>query len=117
TINNGVTYYYANATATAGFSPADGDKRSNDVNNMAAVVDITTSPSDGAQPIGTTVTETIKVTDTNGDPISNRPVKIWRNGPGDNSETVFMSTNDNGEVTYSFTCDVEGVSSIDVGIQ
>ena len=110
-------YFYANATVDAGFSPADGDKRSNDVNNQAAVVDITTSPSDGNVPVGTTVTETIKVTDPSGDPISNRPVRIKREGPQDGSETKFATTNDNGEVTYTFTCTVEGVAQLEIGIR
>jgi hypothetical protein len=109
-------YYYANATAPDDFSPGAGDKRSNDVNNRAAVVDITTAPNDGYVPVGTTVTETVKVTDTNGDPISNRPVRIKREGPGDNSETVFKTTNDAGELTYSFTCTVAGTANIEVGI-
>ena len=114
--NDNVRYYYANADAADAFSPGAGDKRSNDVNNLAAVVDITTAPSDGDVPIGTTVTETIKVTDTNGDPISNRPVRIKRTGPSDNGETVFKTTNDNGELTYTFNCNVEGVAMLEVGI-
>jgi hypothetical protein len=116
--SDNVNYYYANADAVNNvFSPGGGDKRSNDVNNLAAVVDITTSPSDANVPLGTTVTETVKVTDTNGDPISNRPVRIKRTGPSDNGETVFKTTNDAGELTYTFTCNVEGVASLEVGIQ
>jgi hypothetical protein len=111
-----VQYYYANADANDDFSPGAGDKRSNDVNNLAASVSIVTSPSEGAQPVGTAVTETITVTDSNGDPISNRPVRIKRVGPGSQAETVFQSTDSNGVLTYEFTCSVEGVTTIDVGI-
>jgi hypothetical protein len=114
--NDNDRYYYANADCNGGFSPAAGDKRSNDVNNRAAVVNIVTTPSEGAQPIGTSVTETITVTDTNGDPISNRNVRIIRNGPGSQAETVFMTTNDSGQISYTFSCNVAGVANIDVGI-
>jgi hypothetical protein len=115
-LSDSVQYYYANATGPDGFSPAAGDKRSNDVQNLAANVSVVTSPSDGRQPIGTTVTETITVTDANGDPISNRSVRIRRNGPGGQAETKFVTTNSNGVATYDFTCNVAGVTSIAVGI-
>jgi hypothetical protein len=111
-----VQYYYANADSPDAFSPAAGDKRSPDVQNLAANVSIVTSPSDGPVALGTAVTETITVTDANGDPISNRAVRVRRNGPGGQAETVFMTTNTNGVVTYNFTCNVAGVTSIAVGI-
>lgn len=114
--SDSIDYYYANADANDNFSPGAGDKRSNDVNNTAAVVRIATSPSEGTQPVGTAVTETITVTDTNGDPIQNRPVRIRRDGPGSQGETVFKTTNDSGQVTYAFNCSTEGVTDITVGI-
>ena len=118
--SDNVQYYYANSntdpTCNTDFSPGAGDERSNDVNNLAASVDIDTSPSEGAQPVGTTVTETITVTDSTGDPISNRAVRVRRTGPGAEAETVFMSTNSSGVATYEFDCSVAGVTTIDVGI-
>ena len=86
------------------------------VNNLAANVNIATSPSEGALPVGTAVTETITVTDNAGDPISNRAVRIIRNGPGSNAETVFQTTNSSGVTTYEFNCSTRGVTSIAVGI-
>ena len=112
-----VDFYYANADANDAFSLAAGDKRSNDVTVGMVNVDIDTRPSEGVQPVGTAVTETVTVTDQNGDPISNRPVRIRRAGPGSEAETKFATTDSNGVLTYEFTCSVEGVTTIDVGIQ
>ena len=109
-------FFHANADSPNGFSPGAGDKRTPDCNNLAANVAIATSPSEGALPVGTAVTETITVTDNAGDPISNRAVRIIRNGPGSNAETVFQTTNSSGVTTYQFNCSTAGVTSIAVGI-
>ena len=110
-----VNYYYANADCASGFSPAAGDKRSNDVNNLTASVTITSNPS-GCVAVGNQVTETITVKDGNGAVVANRPVRIKRTGPGSEAETVFKTTNDNGVVTYSFTGNTAGNANIEVAI-
>lgn len=57
------------------------------------------------------VTETLKVVDSNGDPVVNAPVTFTRSGAG-GVETVERTTNANGVATYVFTSAVKGTTSI-----
>ncbi|MBC9734997.1 beta strand repeat-containing protein [Nocardioides marmotae] len=73
-----------------------------------------TSTADGAVPVGTAVTSTVKVVDQRGNPVQGLEVEFIRQGPaaqdGDpNQERV---TNVNGEAFYSFTGTQAGVARI-----
>lgn len=73
-----------------------------------------TSDPEGEVPVGTAVTETIKVVDQKGNPVPGLTVEFIRQGPGeqDGDPNVARTTNVNGEAFYSFTGTEAGVARI-----
>lgn len=115
TQNDNTTFFYANADCNNGFSPAAGDKRSNDASNQAAQITITSNPG-GCLAVGSSVTETITVKNANGSVIANRQVKITRTGPGSEQQVLFRTTDANGVVTYTFTGSTGGTATVTAAI-
>jgi hypothetical protein len=112
------TVTYSNATppvATGGTETLEASDTTEfyEVNFAQSVFTIKSSP-EGRVPVGTAVTETVKVVDQKGRPVSGLQVQFIRSGPadqtGDPNTTVF--TNVNGEAFYSFTGTREGVAQI-----
>lgn len=73
-----------------------------------------TSDPEGNVPVGTAVTETIKVVDQRGNPVQGLAVEFIRQGPADQDgdPNQVRTTNANGEAFYSFTGTRAGVARI-----
>ena len=94
------------------YTPVTGNRKLTDtadfafyeVDFNASMFTITTSP-EGPVPVGTAVTETVKVVDQEGQPVQYLAVEFIRSGPGqqDGDPNVERETNRNGEAFYSFT--------------
>ncbi|GAA2023556.1 beta strand repeat-containing protein [Nocardioides kribbensis] len=81
-----------------------------------ATATITSSP-EGEVQVGSPVTETVRVVDGNGNPVSNLDVQFIRQGPGsgqDGDANFTTTTNANGEAFYTFVGTEEGTANITV---
>jgi hypothetical protein len=84
-----------------------------EIDFAASTFTITSSP-EGTVPSGTTVTETVKMVDQEGNPVRNMGVQFFRTGPdaGGGDANVTRSTNANGEAFYTFIGSQAGTATI-----
>ncbi|KQP66498.1 beta strand repeat-containing protein [Nocardioides sp. Leaf285] len=87
--------------------------------NLAdGTVTITSSP-EGEVMVGMPVTETVRVVDSEGNPVQGLDVRFIRQGPGDSADgdaNFVTTTNRNGEAFYTFVGTEAGTANITVSV-
>jgi hypothetical protein len=110
--------YYADQDCNGTYQFGAGDRTAApfQAGNSSSSISIV-SNAEGTRPVPSSTRETVTVRDAAGNPIVNRQVRVTRNGPDSTNRVDFFTTNAQGQVLFSVTCNVAGTIDVEAAFQ
>jgi hypothetical protein len=110
--------YFADNDCSGTFQSSAGDRTAPPFHagNTASSINIA-SNAEGTRPVPSSTRETVTVRDAAGNPIVGRQVRVTRTGPDSTNRVDLFTTNAQGQVLFSVTCNVAGTINVEAAIQ